>query len=209
MLTQLTVRDYCARLASGEPTPGGGSGAALVGALGAALGEMVSNFTVGKEKYRNAWERLEPVLAALTNLRGRLLDLTDQDATAYAQVGAAYAMPRETDAEKTARAEAIQDALKLAAQVPLGVCAAAAEAMELLPVLLEAGNPNLVSDVGVAAELLRAAFRCGWLNVEINLSSVKDEAYKLEVRAALQAQETSLTRTAAAVWEETVRRVIG
>lgn len=207
MLTQLTVRDYCARLASGDPTPGGGSGAALVGALGVALGEMVSNFTVGREKYRDAWDRLEPVLATLTKLRDRLLDLTDQDATAYAQVGAAYGMPRETEEQKAARAEAIQEALKAAAQVPLGVCAAAATAMELLPPLLESGNPNLVSDIGVAAEFLRAAFRCGWLNVEINLASVRDEAYKAELRATLRDQEAALTRTGTAVWEETVARV--
>lgn len=209
MLTQLTVREYCARLASGEPTPGGGSAAALVGAQGAALGEMVGNFTVGKEKYRDAWDMLEPVLAALSGLRERLLDLTDQDAAAYAQVGAAYGMPRETEEQKVARAEAIQVALKAAAQVPLGVCAAAAEAIELLAPLLESGNPNLVSDVGVAAEFLRAAFRCGWLNVEINLASVEDESYKSETRATLRAQEACLTPTAGAIWEETVRRVTG
>jgi formiminotetrahydrofolate cyclodeaminase len=170
---------------------------------------MVGNFTVGKEKYRDAWEALEPILAQLTVLRGRLLDLTDQDAAAYARVGAAYGLPRETEEQKTVRAEAIQEALRAAASVPLGVCAVAAEAVELLPPLVERGNPNLVSDVGVAAELLRAAFRCGWLNVEINLASVKDEAYKAQVRATLQSQQATLMETATTVWDETARRVTG
>lgn len=209
MLTQLTVREYTAKLASGDPTPGGGSGAALVGALGAALGEMVGNFTVGKEKYREAWDQVEPVLAALTALRERLLNLTDQDADAYAQVGAAYGRPRETEEQKVARAAAIQDALQAAASVPLGVCAAVAEAAPLLPPLLEHGNPNLVSDVGVAAELLAAAFRCGWLNVEINFGSIKDEAYKQAQRETLAQQQASVAATTAAVWAETVRRVTG
>lgn len=209
MLTQLTVREYAAKLASGEPTPGGGSGAALVGALGAALGEMVANFTVGKEKYRESWANVEPVLEQLTAVRDRLLDLTDQDADAYAQVGAAYGLPRDTDEQKAVRAEAIQEALKAAAAVPLGVCAAVAEAVPLLPPLLEFGNPNLVSDVGVAAEFLAAAFRCGWLNVEINFASVKDEAYKQGHRDLLADQQTVVSETAFAVWEETVRRVTG
>lgn len=209
MLTRRTVREYAEALASGAPTPGGGSGAALVGALGAALGEMVGNFTVGKEKYRAVWDQVAPVLAALTALRERLLALADQDADAYAQVGAAYARPKATAAEQAARAEAIQEALKVAAAVPLGICAAVAEAAPLLPPLLEHGNPNLVSDVGVAAEFLAAAFRCAWLNVEINFGSLRDEAYKQAHRAALAQQQASVAATTAAVWAETVRRVTG
>ena len=209
MLTQLTVREYTARLASGEPTPGGGSGAGLVAALGAALGEMVANFTVGKEKYRDAWEHVAPVLAQLTAHRDRLLDLTDRDADAYAQVGAAYGMAKDTDEQKAARADAIQEALKAAASVPLGVCEEVAAALELLPVLLQHGNPNLVSDVGVAAELGEAAFRCAWLNVEINFASIKDEAYKARTRKHLEDLMALAENTAVAVWDETVRRVRG
>ena len=209
MLTQLAVREYTAKLASGEPTPGGGSGAGLVGTLGAALGEMVANFTVGKEKYRDAWEHVAPVLEQLTLSRDRLLDLTDRDADAYAQVGAAYGLPKDTDEQRAARAAAIEEALKAAASVPLGVCEEAAAALELLPVLLQYGNPNLVSDVGVAAEFCEAAFRCAWLNVEINLASIKDEPYKARLRSHLEDLMALAENTAVAVWDETVRRVRG
>ena len=205
MLTQATVREYAAALASGEPTPGGGSAAALVGALGAALGEMVSNFTAGKE----GWEQVEPALAILTTHRNALLDLTDQDAEAYAGVGAAYKLPRGTDEEKTARAAAIQEALKAAAQVPLAVIDHVCAAVEALPTILEHGNRNLVSDVGVAADFAQSALRCAWLNVEVNLASVKDDDYKTEIRERMQASISAAEETAAEVWDATLALVTG
>lgn len=177
MLTQLTVRDYAAKLASGDPTPGGGSGAALVGALGAALGEMVGNFTVGKEKFAGVEEDVQRILDVLEEQRAKLLDLTDADADAYAKVGAAYGMPKETDEEKAARKAAIEEALKAAAEVPLAVTEACAAIINELEELREKGNPNLLSDVAVSAEFALAALRCAWLNVEINLASIKDEDY--------------------------------
>jgi formiminotetrahydrofolate cyclodeaminase len=185
MLTQATVREYAARLASGAPTPGGGSAAALVGALAAALGEMVGNFTVGKPKYAAVEADVQRILAALEAQRTRLLDLTDADADAYSQVGAAFGLPRATDEEKAARAAAIEEALKSAAQVPLAVMEACAAVCDQLEELRQKGNPNLLSDVGVAAELTRAALRCAWLNVEVNLALVKDEGYLAQVRAAM------------------------
>jgi formiminotetrahydrofolate cyclodeaminase len=185
MLTQATVREYAARLASGAPTPGGGSAAALVGALAAALGEMVGNFTVGKPKFAEVEGDVQRILEALEAQRLRLLDLTDADADAYSQVGAAFGLPRATDEEKAARATAIEDALKSAAQVPLAVMEACGAVCAELEELRQKGNPNLLSDVGVAAELTRAALRCAWLNVEVNLALVKDEGYVAEVHGAM------------------------
>lgn len=185
MLTQATVREYAARLAAGAPTPGGGSVAALVGALAAAMGEMVGNFTVGKPKFVEVEADVRRILAALETQRTRLLDLTDADADAYSQVGAAFGLPRATDEEKAARAEAIEEALKSAAQVPLAVMEACMTVCGQLEELRQKGNPNLLSDVGVAAELTRAALRCAWLNVEVNLAPLKDAAYVAEVRAAM------------------------
>ena len=205
MLTQLSVRDYAARLASADPTPGGGSAAALVGALAASLGEMVANFTRDKE----GWAEVEPALAKLTTHRDILLDLTDRDAEAYAAVGAAYKLPKSTDAEKTARAAAIQEALKASAQVPLGVIRELSEAVTLLPVLLEHGNRNLVSDVGVAADFAQSALRCAWLNVEINLSGVKDEDYQNSVRQSMEELISKAENTAAEVWDQTVDLITG
>lgn len=204
MLTEVTVRDYAARLASGEPTPGGGSAAALLGALGAALGEMVCNFTAGKQGYAE----LEPVLAQLTAHREALLGLADRDAEAYAGVGAAYKLPRETEEQQAARTAAIQLALRAAAAVPLGAITSVAAACELLPAILEHGNRNLVSDVGVAADFCQSAMRCAWLNVEVNLAGIKDEQYKAQVRQQMEETISAAEKTAADVWEQTLELVV-
>lgn len=188
MLTSLTVRDYAAKLAAGEPTPGGGSAAALVGALAAALAEMAGNFTAGREKFAAVEADVRALLAQLESQRQRLLDLTDADADAYAAVGAAYGLPRASDDEKAARATAIEDALKSAAAVPLAVTEACAEIIALLEPLRASANPNLLSDVACAASLAAAALRTAWLNVEINLSSLKDTAFIESTRALTDAR---------------------
>jgi len=205
MLTDLTVREYAARLAAGEPTPGGGSGAALVGALGVALGEMAANFTRGKDN----WEQVEAPLARLEEHRLALLALTDADAEAYAPVGAAYALPRGTDEEKAVRRGAIQEALKQAAQVPLRAVERIADAIGELPTLAEYANKNLLSDVGVAAAFTLAALKTAWLNVEINLASIKDEEYVQDIRCGWQERLAAAEKTAAAVWEQVSAAIDG
>ena len=205
MLTTLTARAYAARLAAGEPTPGGGSAAALVGALGVALGEMAANFTRGKD----TWEHIEAPLARLEQHRQALLDLTDADAEAYAPVGAAYAMPRATDEEKAARREAIQAALKQAAQVPLQAVERIAAAIAELPTLAEHANKNLLRDVGVAAAFTLAALKTAWLNVEINLAGIKDEDYVQDIRCGWQGRLAEAEKTAAAVWEQVSESICG
>ncbi|NLO72508.1 MAG: cyclodeaminase/cyclohydrolase family protein [candidate division WS1 bacterium] len=191
-LTSQTVREYTELLAGSDPTPGGGSAAALAGALAAASAAMVGSFTVGKPKFAAVEAEVGALLDKLQALRGRLLDLTDLDAEAYAEVGAAYSMPKGTHEEKTLRQAAIQNALKSAARVPLGVVAAAGEIAELLPALAEKGNPNLLSDVGVAAILAHAAFETGRLNVEVNLAGLHDTTYIAEARAAIADAEAKL-----------------
>lgn len=205
MLTSASVRQYVERLASGEATPGGGSATALVGALGAALGEMVGNFTRDKD----GWDKVAPSLEELTRRREALLDLTDRDAEAYGSVSAAYALPRGDEAQKAARTEAIQAALKQAAQVPLQVIDHVAATVNELPILLEHGNPNLLSDVGVAADLCQSALRCAWLNVEVNLSCLKDEDYRTQVREGMQSRIGDAEQTAESVWEQTIERIVG
>jgi methenyltetrahydrofolate cyclohydrolase len=204
MLTDLTVRAYAEQLASGQATPGGGSGAALVGALGAALGEMVGNFTAGKP----TWAQIEPALRRLTECREGLLALTDQDAEAYGAVAAAYGLPRETDEQKAARSAAIQEALKGAAKVPLAAVGLIAEAVGQLPAILEYGNVNVLSDVAVAAQLCQAAIHCAWLNVEVNLAYIKDEEYNQATRAGLAEIVADGEDTATEVWEQTLARIV-
>lgn len=205
MLTGLTVAEYAARLAAGEPTPGGGSGAALVGALGVALGEMAANFSRGKDN----WDYIKEPLQRLEQHRLALLALTDADAEAYAPVGAAYALPRGTDEEKAARREAIQAALKQAAQVPLAAVGKIAAAIDELPILAEYANKNLISDVGVAAAFTLAALKTAWLNVEINLAGIKDEAYVKDIRCDWKERLAAAEKTASAVWEQVSSTICG
>ena len=207
MLTRLPVSEYVSQLASNQPAPGGGSAAGLVGALGAALGEMVGNFTVGRKKYARVEEEVGDALARLASLRGELLRLTDADAEAYTQVGAAYSMPKETADEKSARAEAVEQALKAAAEVPRQIALRAAEVLDVLPVLLEKGNTNLVSDVGVGARLAFAAVECGWLNVEINLASMQDEQHVERLRTEMQDTVERARNMCRLLWEATMERV--
>jgi formiminotetrahydrofolate cyclodeaminase len=194
-LTEQTVRTYTELLAGPNPTPGGGSAAGLVGALAAASAAMVASFTVGKPKFAEVEAEVAGLLERLQGLRERLLDLTDADAEAYAQVGTAYGLAKGTDEEKAGRKAAIQEALQAAARVPLGVVVAAGEVAECLPAMAEKGNPNLLSDVGVAAILAEAAFAAGRLNVEVNLAGVTDEAYIAEAREQIMEAERQM-RTA-------------
>ena len=199
-LTEQSVREYTERLASDQPTPGGGSAAAVAGALAAASAAMVASFTVGRKKFAEVEDDVQRILDVLQDQRERLLELTDADAAAYSKVGAAYGMPRDTDEQKQARREAIQQALQAAAAVPMGVAEACGQIIPVLQELAEKGNPNLTSDAGVAAELALAALRCAELNVEVNLALIKDTDYVVGKRqrlAVLMAECTPLASAAA------------
>ena len=178
MTTALTsIEEFLDALAGGESTPGGGAAAALTGSQAAALLSMVLNFTVGRKRYAEVEEELRGYLQRTECLRVDLLALADKDAKAFGAVAACYAMPRSTDAEKSARAAAMQTALKGAAEVPLEMAALCLEILELTPPVAEKGNPNVVSDAATAAHLANAAIRSALVNVRINLKFLKDEAY--------------------------------
>ncbi len=207
-LVSETVQDYCKRLASNEPTPGGGSGAAVGGALAAASAAMAANFTVGKKKFADVQSDVERILGVLNSQQQRLLELADADAEAYSKVGAAYGMPRDTDAEKEARQEAIQEALMAAAEVPMGVVEACAAFIGLLPELADKCNPNLISDVGVGAQLGSAALAAAQLNVEVNLAFIKDEDYNLQKRRRLSQLATEAGEAAEQAIEKVKEAIV-
>ena len=170
------MREYLDEAASNAPTPGGGSVSALAGALGTTMASMAGNFTTGKKKFREVEDEVKGLLGKLDAARAELLRGMQSDTKAYAGVGAAYKMPKGTDEEKAARREAIQKALEVAMQPPLEAMRSCVEAMRATRRLLEIANPNLITDVGVAALLLEAAARGAHLNVAVNLSGLKDEA---------------------------------
>ena len=192
MYLEAKFGEYLDDLASKKPAPGGGSAAAAVGALGVSLLSMVANFTVGKEKYKDAEPEIKQILSSTEKIREELQKLVDEDVTAYQKVSAAYKMPKQTEQEKEARTEAIQTALKDAMAVPLATCRNLAEAMKLCEPLLEKGNVNLVSDVGVGAELIASGFASAVLNVEVNLSGVKDRDFVVRIREELSPKEKEI-----------------
>jgi formiminotetrahydrofolate cyclodeaminase len=183
MLTDLTLIQFADQAAARSPTPGGGSVAAYLGGVGAALGAMAARFTQGRKGFEAHEAALADEIAQLDRLRARLLRLVDDDAASYDKVTAAYALPKASEPEKAARKAAVDGALREALQTPLGTCRVAVEALSLLERLAGHVNPNLASDVAVGAYALAAGFRGAWVNVLINLSGLKDDALRAQVLA--------------------------
>jgi methenyltetrahydrofolate cyclohydrolase len=201
------IQQYLDDLASSKPAPGGGSAAALVGATGAALGSMVANFTVGKEKFAAVEEPAQAALLAAEKLRGELSALIQADVEAYSKYAAATGLPKASDEEKARRAGAIQTAMKAAAGVPMEVCRKCREVLGVCQDLLEIGNPNLVSDVGCAAELAFAALRAALLNVEVNHAFIKDPEFVAAQQDELMTLLDSAEQVRDFIWAETRSRI--
>ena len=193
------VEVYLDALASDAPTPGGGAVAALAGATGAALISMVCNLTIGRTGYEEAEERMRGVLDEAEASRTVLLDLADRDAAAFGAVMAAFTMPKETDAEKAVRSQAIQAGYEAAATVPLEIAKRAAELMELAREATEIGNANAASDGACAAQALSASVWSATYNIEINAAALKDptkaQALRDEVSALRAHAEALLDAT--------------
>lgn len=200
------VQAYLDRLASGDSTPGGGSAAALTGAMGAALLCMSARFTVGREKLAAFEAVAQTAITEGETLRAELQTLVELDAEAFAQYGAAMALPRSTDEEKAVRAAAMQTATRAAAAVPLAIARASVGTLRQAAALAEACNPYLVSDVAVAAYLAFAALRSAEVNVRINLASLKDAdavaAMNAELAALLASARVDVQGALASAWRE-------
>lgn len=193
-LENLSIRDFTEELGSANPTPGGGSAAALCGALGAALSAMVSRLTLGKEKYSEAWQSMGAVQQAAGLMARHFLELVQRDSDAYQTVMAAFDLPKETEEEKGARHKAIQEATKNAARVPLETLRTSEKLIVLTKEAVERGNPNTLTDAGAALQLARTAAVVAAYNVRINLPGLQDEEFvttcKEELEGALQRIET-------------------
>jgi formiminotetrahydrofolate cyclodeaminase len=165
---------YLDEVAAGTPAPGGGSVAAIVGALAAALGEMVTNLTLGREKYAEAEASLRPARDRLTALRGLLLDAAAADEAAYQMYRDAASLPRTSESERTARTGAMQQALVAATDVPLAAARSAHEVAGILQSVAREGNPHVRSDAALGALLAEAALRGTLLNVRGNAAMLED-----------------------------------
>jgi formiminotetrahydrofolate cyclodeaminase len=171
------IEQFLAALASQSATPGGGSAAAIIGAMGAALVSMVCNLTIGKKKYAEVEGDMQDVLAKSETLRRKLIGMIEADVRAFDAVMGAYGMPKESDADKAARGEAIQAALKQATDVPLACARAAREVIDIAATASDKGNLNVISDAGVGVLAGYAALRSAALNVFTNARMITDKTF--------------------------------
>ncbi len=200
-----TIEDFLADVASGKPTPGGGSVSALTGSLGASLARMVAGLTLGKEKFAEVEDEMQEVADLAEDIQEELTQAIARDSDAFDAVMAAFRMPKETDEQKQARSKAIQAATRLATEVPLQTAKSAAKVIDMAQTVAEKGNPNAVTDAGVAALLGLAAVEGALLNVDINLGSIKDQEYKSNIELAAE----TLRQQARAAKESTMSTVAG
>ena len=182
-LAELKTAEFVDLLASDAPAPGGGSAAALEGALGAALTAMVCGLTVGKKKYAEFQELAEEAQKKATDLKARFVDVMDRDTEAFNVVSAAFGMPKDTDEEKAARSAAIQKGLEGCTKTPFEMMELAVETLELTASILGKSNDSAASDLGVSALSLRAAVQGAWLNVLINIGSLKNKELAADYQA--------------------------
>lgn len=198
-LVEQRVVDFVAATASKEPTPGGGAIAALTGATGAALAEMVANLTFGKKGYEEVQSEMEELQTKAEAIRNRMLELSQADADVFNIFMNALGLPKNTDEEKIARTAAIQQAYKDAAMVPFKIGELAYQIFDLAELASRKGNQNLITDGIIAAINARAAVKAAFLNVRINLSGIKDEAFVANVSAKMNSIEQDLDTKEAAI----------
>ncbi|MDP2921280.1 MAG: cyclodeaminase/cyclohydrolase family protein [Candidatus Omnitrophota bacterium] len=194
-----SIKKYLDELGARQPTPGGGSAAALAGALGAALLEMVCNFTIGNKKYSNVEQDVIGYLSSVTKIREEFMALVDEDAKVYSAINAAF----KTKDEKT-----IDNALKDGYHISLKICRLSRSCAEIAINLSEKGNTNLISDVGCAAELVKASFSSGIFNCEINLKSIKENLFAEKERMVLKALKKDMDELCKKALTKTQERML-
>lgn len=185
MIEKEQIGQWTDSLASKAPVPGGGGASALAGALGAALGQMVANLTVGKKRYEDVEEEMQQSLFALNILQLELMALADKDAAVFEPLSKAYGLPSGTEEEKTYKEQVMEQRLLEASLVPIQIMEKASAVLDILELLGEKGSSMAVSDVGVAVVMTRAAISGGVMNVWINTKSMKnrEKAEKLNEKA--------------------------
>ena len=180
-MEELSIKNFIEKVASPSPTPGGGSVAALAGAIACSLAEMVCNLTIGKKKYADAEEDMKKFLDELKKAREKFLNLVDEDALAFDEVMKAFK-------EKSN----IEESLKKAADVPYKTSKNCVDLMETITKIAEKGNKNSITDAGVSALMMKSAFHSAVLNIKINLNGIKDEKYKKNMEEKIKNMENMM-----------------
>ena len=202
-LTDLTVKGFLDVTAGKDPVPGGGSISALSGSIAAALTEMVAGLTIGKKKYAEVEEQMKQLAERVQQIRQQLILDVDRDSEAYNVVFAAFQMPKETDEQKAARSAQIQEATKIAANVPMEVARRVYSLLSDIEEVVSNGNQNAVTDGCVAMMSARNAIIGALFNVRINLTSIKDEQYVADMTAEADRLEREVIEREAKVIEYT------
>ena len=202
-LTDLTVKGFLDTTAGKDPVPGGGSISALCGSIAAALTEMVAGLTIGKKKYAEVEEQMKQLVERVQEIRQQLILDVDRDSEAYNVVFAAFQMPKDTDEQKAARSAQIQEATKIAANVPMEVARRVYSLLSDIEEVVSNGNQNAVTDGCVAMMSARNAIIGALFNVRINLTSVKDEQYVADMTAEADRLEREVIEREAKVIEYT------
>jgi glutamate formiminotransferase/formiminotetrahydrofolate cyclodeaminase len=203
-LIDRNLRQFANELSMDSPAPGGGSTAALCGALSAALTSMVSNLTVGKKDYETVQDKVVELAMAAQVLKEEFLRAVDQDTVAFNKVMDAFRMKKKTEEQKQERDAAIQEATKEATLVPLGVLEKSIKALELAKNIATHGNKNSISDAGVAGLTAQAAAEGAYYNVIINLPGIQDEKFTIEI----EAKAGAMKKDAIKIGDE-IRKIVG
>lgn len=193
MLKDHTLAQFCDVTAGSDPVPGGGSVSALAGTIAASLTEMVANLTVGRKKYAEVEAEMMEVAKHADKIRHKLILAIDKDSDAYDLVAQAFKLPKETDEEKALRSEKIQEATKVAAQVPLEVAQTTYELIPLIEAVVMKGNQNAITDGCIAMMNCRLGVLGALLNVRINLGGLKDEAFVQKLATECDRLEKDIT----------------
>lgn len=172
--TDISLQQFTQQLSSKSPVPGGGGASALAGALGCALGSMVGNLTLGKQKYSDVWQDIEMMLTQCAEIQSRLLKLIDEDAQVFAPLAAAYSLPSQTEEQKKHKEQVMEAALVRASEVPLQIMRQCCNAIDLHGEFSKKGSVLAISDVGVGVALCKAALEGASLNVFINTKAMSD-----------------------------------
>jgi glutamate formiminotransferase/formiminotetrahydrofolate cyclodeaminase len=200
-LVGMTLTDFADETASESPAPGGGSIAAYIGSLGASLATMVANLSSHKAGWDERWEEFSNWAARGQQYKDELLRLVDEDTRAFNKIMDAFALPKSTEEEKSLRKQAIQDATRYAIEIPFKVMQAAAASMDTIRAMAATGNPNSVSDAGVAALCARSAVMGAFMNVRINAAGYDDKDYVTEIVAKGKEIENNSIEAEAAILE--------
>lgn len=202
-LVNLTINDFTSELASSSPAPGGGSAAAVSGSIASALISMVANLTIGGKKYEAYHESARTIEKEAEALRLRFLTIVDEDTASFNKVSDAFRLPKQTAEEKAARSAAIQSGLKLCTVTPFSMIEESLKGMKLIDRMLEGFNTSAASDLGVASLNFHSAAYGGWLNILINVSSIKDKDFVIEY----QEQGKNLLKEIDALHNQILERV--